>query len=314
VLACLLLLPALGALANQVPAGGSGSFPPTSSNAVYFAWAVYDPSHTLIALSGAPVSGPNGWNVSFSTGFNGTSSYITSITVTAPSTAGIGAGYSVTVAGPPGNNTASFDVTGSAPSPYVVNGLTISPGSVYSGDTATGTVSIASIAPSGGVAVSLTSTSSSNPYNYALVSPTVWISAGRSIGVFSIVTAGTTSATITASNGGQSRSGYIGVSSSPAVGGAVSRSHSGSFAPVASRGNAAYWAVYGPTGTIVASSGGSVPTNGWSVSFGTYYNGQTTVISSISVTPPATAMVANNYTVAVAGPPGNNVAYFNVTY
>jgi len=61
---------------------------------------------------GEPSSGmPNGWNVSFSTGFNGTSSCITSITVTAPSTAGVGAGDSITVAGPPENNVAYFNVT-----------------------------------------------------------------------------------------------------------------------------------------------------------------------------------------------------------
>jgi hypothetical protein len=314
VLACLLLMPALGALANSVPTGGSGTFPPTSSSSVFTGWAIYDPSGALIASTG-PYPGSSGWNASFTVSVTGGVASISSITVTAPATAGIGTGYRVVVAGPAGNNAASFDVVASGSvTPYAVNGLTISPNSIYSGDWATGTVTINTIAPSGGISVALSSTAGSDPNNYALVSPTVIVPQGRSVGIFSIPTRGTASAMITASNAGASASGFIGVGSSPTVQGTMRVGQSASFGPVAQRGNAALWAIYNPSGTIIASSGGPAPTNGWNVSFSTYYNGQYYTIGSISVTAPVTATPMFGYSVAVAGPGGNNVAYFNLTF
>lgn len=216
-IACLLLLLTVGAMANTGPPGGSGTFPPASTAAVYSNWAIYDPSHTLIATGSLPSPGPNGWNGSFTWQLINGVATITSIIVSAPPTAVNGFGYSIEVAGPNGNNTVFFSVLAGG---FGVNSLIISPTSIYGGDTATGAVSITSIAPAGGISVSCAS-SSTDPHNYAAVSPTVTIPQGRSMTTFGIPTLGSTFATITATSAGQSRSGGISVSSSPASGGTV---------------------------------------------------------------------------------------------
>jgi len=192
---CLLLLTlSMTASATpQIAPGGSGSFPPTAFQGPPGAWGIYNPAGTLIAASGPPTPGTNGWSVSFQTAYNG-SPYITALTVNAPSSAALGTGYKVVVGGPPGNDAASFDITGGAGGDGSVglSSLTLLPTSVIGAQTngtmSTGTITLRTTATTDTV-VSL---SSSNTSLVTLPS-TVTVPAGSTSQTFTLTANNVTS-------------------------------------------------------------------------------------------------------------------------
>ncbi len=177
----------------QIAPGGSGSFPPTAYQAPRGDWGIYNPAGTLIAAGGPPTPGTNGWSVSFQTGYNG-SPYITALTVNAPISAAAGTGYKVVVGGPPGNNAASFDITGGAGGNASVglSGLTLLPTSVIGAQTngtmSTGTITLSATATTN----TIVSLSSSNTSLVTLPS-TVTVPAGSTSQTFTLTANNVTS-------------------------------------------------------------------------------------------------------------------------
>jgi hypothetical protein len=90
-----------------------------------------------------------------------------------------------------------------------VSALTLSPSAVTSGTSSTGTVTLSGAAPTGGLAVSLASSSA-----VASVPASVTVPAGATSASFNVSTSGAGNATITATGGGASRSAVLTVSSS----------------------------------------------------------------------------------------------------
>src|SRR5215211_429134 len=89
-------------------------------------------------------------------------------------------------------------------------GLTLSPATVTSGASSTGTVTFSGAAPAGGLAVSLSSSSA-----IASVPASVTVPAGATSASFNVSTSGSGSATITATAGGTSRSAVLTVNAAP---------------------------------------------------------------------------------------------------
>jgi hypothetical protein len=88
--------------------------------------------------------------------------------------------------------------------------LTLSPSTVTSGASSTGTVTLSGAAPTGGLAVSLASSSA-----VASVPASVTVPGGATSASFTVSTSGSGSATITATGGGASRSAMLTVNATP---------------------------------------------------------------------------------------------------
>jgi len=91
-----------------------------------------------------------------------------------------------------------------------VSALTLSPSTVTSGARSTGTVAVSGAAPTGGLTVSLSSSSA-----VASVPTSVTVPAGATSASFTVSTSGSGSATITATGGGASRSAALTVNAAP---------------------------------------------------------------------------------------------------
>jgi hypothetical protein len=209
----LLALPVAAFASNpQVPQGGSTTFAPTTSGSTGGAWSITNPSGTVIACQGPPTPGINGWSVSFTT----SQSSITTITVTAPSTAIVGTNYLVAVSGPGSTNAGHFDVISSGGSSSAnLTGLSLSVYTVAAGGSVTGTVSLSAAAPSSGVLVTLSSSNTTA----ATVPSSVTVPSGAATANFTVTAAQVTTATttsLTASYAGTSLSQTLTVGPPPA--------------------------------------------------------------------------------------------------
>jgi hypothetical protein len=103
--------------------------------------------------------------------------------------------------------TLTLDPVAAGPS---ASALSLSPSTVTSGGSSTGTVTLSGAAPTGGLVVSLSSSSA-----VASVPTSVTVPAGTTSASFNISTSGSGTATITATSGGASRSAVLTVSSAP---------------------------------------------------------------------------------------------------
>ena len=131
-------------------------------------------------------------------GFNVGTSPVSTRTLVTISVSGGGVTLSATL---------TLDPVAAGPS---TTALTLSPSTVTSGATSTGTVTLSGAAPTGGLAVSLSSSSA-----VASVPAFVTVPAGATSASFNVSTSGSGSATITATGGGASRSALLTVNSAP---------------------------------------------------------------------------------------------------
>ena len=161
--------------------GNVATFPATGTDTPQSMWDIVRAGSTVATSSAA-----NGWTVSFNTGNN-------NFTVGAPSNATIATNYEVRTYSSAGVKSAFFDVI--AGTPPALSALSLSPTSVVSGNKSTGTVTLTSSAPAGGISVSLTSNDAS-----ATVPSSVTVPSGQSSATFAVNTQGvTTTKTVTIS-------------------------------------------------------------------------------------------------------------------
>ena len=184
------------------------------------------------------------------------------------------------LAGSPGRSALLLITAGPAPAATLSN-LSLSPTSVVGGNTSTGTVTLSAAAPSGGAAVTLSSSDevqailSVNP----LVVPAGATSATFTISTRSTITA-TTTATIGASFNGTSRSATLTVSPPPPPPAGVALS-AFTVSPSSVTGGTP------STGTVRLSA--AAPTGGVVVSLGSQLPGSASVPPSVTVTAGATS-------------------------
>jgi len=158
-----------------------------------------------LTLGGPAPTG--GWSISLSSN-NAAATVPSSVTVAggattatfAVSTTSVTTVTTATVTASLGVNSATANLT---VNPQTVTGVSLSPNSVIGGNSSTGTVTLGVAAPTGGLAVTLTS---SNP-SLATVPSTLTVPAGATSATFTVTTFGVTTngtSTITAASGGQS--------------------------------------------------------------------------------------------------------------
>jgi hypothetical protein len=114
----------------------------------------------------------------------------------------------ISVSGGGVTQSATLTVTPAAPPPVTLSAIALSPSTVVGGNSSQGTATLASAAPSGGAAVTLTSSNTSR----ATVPASITVPAGATSATFTVSTASvtaSTSATISGVSGGVSRSAVL---------------------------------------------------------------------------------------------------------
>jgi trimeric autotransporter adhesin len=171
-------------------------------------------------------------------------------------------------------------ITAGAPPAATVSALTLNPVSVVGGNSSTGTVTLSAAAPSGGAAVTLTSSDAvqANFNVNPLVVPAGATSATFSISTRNTITA-TTTATISAAFNGSSRSATLTISPPPPPPAGVALSGF-TVSPASVSGGTS------STGTVTLSA--AAPSGGVLVSLGSNLPGSASVPSSVTVPAGAT--------------------------
>jgi PKD repeat protein len=203
----------------------------------------------------------------------------TTATFTVTTTA-VAQNASVTITASANGSSATASLTVDAP---VASTLSLNPTSVQGGTSSTGTVTLGSAAPTGGMPVSLSSSNTSA----ATVPSSVTVAAGATTATFTVSTVGVTStatATITATANGGSATATITVTAASLTGVSIS--------PNSVAGGAS------STGTVTLS--GPAPSSGAKVTLSSSNTSAATVPASVTVTSGATTATFTVTTKAVA--------------
>ena len=299
------------------PLGLGASGPPSAPSGV-----VATPGTAQVALTWNASAGATSYNVKRSTTSGSGYATVGSPASTSYTDTGLTNGttyyYVVTAVNANGESGNSSQVSATPQLP-AVSSLSVAPVGVTGGSASTGTVTLSSAAPTGGVSVTLTSSNTS----FATVPATVTVAAGATSATFtaSTVAVSTTKRiTITAVSGGVTKTALLNVN--PTVASSLNATvqagngAGGNVVATFQLAATATWTIYDPNGVFVADSG--TPAS-WTVTPNYYidpFSGNLE-IGNIVVTAPITAQPAPGYLVVVSiiasvDPASLNAAYFDV--
>ena len=212
--------------------------------------------------------------------------------------------------------------THNASAQATLSAVSVTPTGITGGNSSTGTVTLTQAAPTGGLSVSLSSSNGS----VASFPTSVTVAAGASTAPFTVTTTAVAKSQRIVITGvaGATQTAILNVhpvivsSQNPPV--QAGNASGGSVPPTFATATAVTWAVYDPSGAILAGVGPGTPgANGWSAqAYPVFDLGSNTIkIGFIQVVAPISAQPMPGYLVVAGIPNGwdtssNNAAYFDV--